>query len=84
MMELISARNYVKQCLKLKSHEVIKILDDYRRLGDIPAPTQKDETILISLKIPESLLKEFKSACASKNLKYQSQIKVLMKEWLER
>lgn len=72
---------FIQQCLKLKSHDVIKILEDYRTLGSIPE-IKEDKSILISIKIPESLLTEFKSACNSKNLKYQTQIKILMKDWL--
>jgi predicted DNA binding CopG/RHH family protein len=73
---------FIQQCLKLKSHDVIKILEDYRTLGSTPQ-IREDKSILISIKIPESLLKEFKSACSQKNIKYQTQIKNLMREWLK-
>lgn len=82
MSEVVRMNDYIKQCLKLKSHDVIKILEDYRTLGSIPE-IKEDKSILISIKIPESLLSEFKAACAAKNLKYQTQIKNLMKEWLK-
>ncbi len=83
MSEIVKMNNFIKQCLKLKSHEVIKILEDYRNLGNIPEIKAKDESILISIKMPQSLLTEFKAACVSKNLKYQTQIKTLMREWLK-
>jgi hypothetical protein len=35
------------------------------------------------MKVPEGLLEEFKKECTSKNLKYQTQIKKLMKQWLD-
>lgn len=73
---------FIKQCLKLKSHEVVKILEDYRTLKDKPEE-EKDESILISIKIPKSLLSEFKNTCSSQGLKYQTQIKSLMRDWLK-
>lgn len=82
MIEELQIEKYIKECLKLKSHDVIKILEDYRTLGSIPE-IKEDKSILISIKIPESLLTEFKAACASENLKYQTQIKTLMREWLK-
>lgn len=81
MNEVVEINNFIKQCLKLKPHDVIKILEDYRTLGDIPMALE-DKSILISMKIPESLLTEFRTACKKKGLKYQTQIKILMKEWL--
>jgi predicted DNA binding CopG/RHH family protein len=75
---------FLKQCLKLKSHDVIKILEDHRNLSETSEPAQKDESILISIKIPQSLLSEFKSACATQGVKYQTQMKILMKEWLKK
>ncbi|MES2769029.1 MAG: hypothetical protein V4596_07780 [Bdellovibrionota bacterium] len=83
MSEAVKMNSFIKQCLKLKSHEVIKILEDYRNLGNIPEVKSKDESILISIKIPESLLTEFKAVCSAKNVKYQTQIKTIMKEWLK-
>lgn len=77
----IEMDQFLKKCSKLKPHEVIKILEDYRTLGNIPE-AKEDKSILISIKIPESLLAEFRSACVSQNLKYQTHIKNLMREWL--
>lgn len=74
---------FLKQCLKLKSHDVIKILEDHRNLAEISEPKQKDESILISIKIPQSLLSEFKETCAAQDVKYQTQMKILMREWLK-
>lgn len=76
-------KDFIKQCAKLKSHEIIKILEDYRNLKDKPVETEKDESILISIKVPKSLLGEFKKVCSSQGLKYQTQIKNIMREWLK-
>lgn len=73
---------FLKNCLKLKSHDVIRILEDHRTIKDSPVQL-KDESILISIKIPQSLLTEFRAACAGQNVKYQTQMKNLMREWLK-
>jgi predicted DNA binding CopG/RHH family protein len=74
---------FLKQCLKLKSHDVIKILEDHRTLPSNPEPQLKDQSILISIKIPQSLLSEFKKTCSEQGVKYQTQMKSLMREWLK-
>lgn len=74
----------IKKAQKLKPHEIISILEDYRVLSKTKSNFKKDKTILISLKVQESLLTEFKKTCEEKNLKYQTQIKALMKEWLSK
>lgn len=50
-----------------------------------PRLTQSNKTKskLISLKVPEDLLELFKTQCDLRGLKYQSQIKGLMPEWLK-
>jgi predicted DNA binding CopG/RHH family protein len=75
-------KDFIKQCLKLKSHDVIKILEDHRSLSTVSEIKEKDRSILISIKIPSSLLSEFRNACSKSGTKYQTQIKVLMREWL--
>ena len=72
---------YLKKCKSLKSHEVIKILEDFRTLKAIEL-RPSDQTILISMKVPESLLKAFREKCQHSNMKYQTQIKELMTKWL--
>jgi predicted DNA binding CopG/RHH family protein len=80
---MTTQHEYLRKCLKLKPHEIIKILEDYRCLKN--KKIQKTEqSILISIKIPEGLLADFKNTCQSKNVKYQTQIKTLMKEWLSK
>jgi hypothetical protein len=76
----------------LKPLEILQILEDYRNLAAIgtgsnalgnwgPRAT-KDKSILISLKVPESLLEEFREECELQDVRYQTQIKKLMKDWL--
>ncbi len=82
-MMAIPSELFIKNCQKLKPHEIIKILDDYRTLKDF-TPHRHNKSILISIKIPESLLEEFKTACSEHNVKYQTQMKNLMRAWLSK
>ncbi len=69
---------YLQQCRKLTPDQVIRFLDDFRRLhGKRPARSK-----LISMKVPEDLLNTFKAKAKMINMPYQTQIKTLMKEWV--
>jgi hypothetical protein len=70
---------YLEQSRKLTPDEVLRFLDDFRRMH----AARDDPTRLISLKIPESLLRTFRARCQIENLRYQTQIKALMRKWLE-
>lgn len=63
----------------LTPEQVVKFLEDFRLLHK-SATQQKSK--LISLKVPEPLLNAFKSKAKVMGLKYQTQIKTLMEEWL--
>ncbi len=68
---------YLEQCKTMSTEHIVEFLDAFRLMQQ-PA----DKSKLISLKIPESLLKAFRSKCELENLRYQTQIKTLMKEWV--
>jgi hypothetical protein len=58
--------------------QVLRFLDDFRRLhGAQPAPSK-----LISLKVPVDLLSAFRTRAKLTNTRYQTQIKILMKDWV--
>ncbi len=70
---------YLAQCQAMSPDQVLRFLDDFRRLhGARPAPSK-----LISLKVPEDLLSAFKTRAKLAGVPYQTQIKTLMKEWLQ-
>ncbi len=78
-------KDQIERVQRLKPHEIISILEDFRILSI--TKNQKpieDKTILISIKVAESLLSEFRLACNTKGLKYQTQIKQLMRDWLQK
>ena len=64
---------------KMTPDEIVKFLDDFRQLhGHNPQPSK-----VISLKVPVPLLNAFRFQCEQQGLKYQTQIKTLMKDWLQ-
>ena len=73
---------YLAECKKMKPIQILQFLEDFRILHGRDRAI-KDKSILISLKVPESLLRAFKAFSELHGLKYQSQIKLLMKKWLE-
>lgn len=70
---------YLENCRKLSADDIVQFLDDFRRLHGGTTTRSK----LISIKMPELLLETFKSKCALSGVRYQTQIKVLMQEWVE-
>lgn len=68
---------YLEQCKSMSAEHIVEFLDAFRLMQQPAAKTK-----LISIKIPEPLLKAFRSKCELENLKYQTQIKTLMKEWI--
>lgn len=58
----------------------LQFLEDMRVLKSKVSSQSK----LISMKVPENLLRAFQFECEKQNVKYQTQIKKLMWEWLEK
>ena len=70
---------YLEQCKKMSPDQIVQFLEDFRTLQSAQ-PTVK--TRLISIKVPEDLLRAFRACCELKDVKYQTQIKKLMSAWL--
>jgi predicted DNA binding CopG/RHH family protein len=68
---------YLAQCRTATPKQVLTFLESYRLMQ---APNDKSK--LISIKVPESLLTAFRAQCDLNGLKYQTQIKQLMLDWL--
>lgn len=60
--------------------QIIKFIDDIQHLNKLTSSKSK----LISIKIPEGLLRVFRTKCELEKIPYQTQIKVLMEEWLRK
>jgi uncharacterized protein (DUF4415 family) len=64
---------------EMAAEEILDFLETFRQLQSQAAvPTR-----LISLKVPEDLLKTFRTRCELAGVRYQTQIKRLMREWIE-
>lgn len=71
---------YLEQCRAMKPAQILRFLEDFRLLHGRSRP---ERSRLISLKVPESLLGSFKARAALEGMPYQTQIKRLMRRWLE-
>jgi predicted DNA binding CopG/RHH family protein len=60
---------------------IVQFLEDFRNIVD---PRAQHKSKLISIKIPEPLLAAFKFKATQEKTPYQTMIKKLMVEWLER
>lgn len=72
-------REYLKRCAEMTPDQVIEFLENYRLL----VCNQKEKCQLISMKIEPSLLDAFKQKARLFNISYQTQIKALMRAWIE-
>ena len=71
------SREYLAQARRSSAEEVVRFLDDFRRMHEPPESSR-----LISLRVPESLLGAFRSRCRIEGARYQTRIKQLMSEWV--
>ncbi len=69
--------DYLKQCRQATPEAVLEYLESFRLLS-----SSSEKSKLISIKIPLPLLNNFRQKCELEKLRYQTQIKVLMEEWL--
>ena len=71
------SEEYLDRCAQFSHDEIVAFVENFRLML---APKAKSK--LISLKIPEDLLLAFKAKSKLAGVPYQTQIKVLMKQWL--
>ena len=74
--------DYLAQSRQATPEQVLAYLEQFRLLQANSRETAPRKSKLISIKVPEDLLATFRAKCDVEGLKYQSQIKVLMKQWL--
>ena len=70
---------YLERCRELSPADVVRFLDDFKRIH----ANRESRSRLISLKVPEPLLAAFKTKARLGGVRYQTQIKNLMRQWLE-
>jgi predicted DNA binding CopG/RHH family protein len=70
---------YLERCKDLSVEEKFDFIENFRLMhSEVHSPSK-----LISIKIPEHLLAAFKQKAKLEGIAYQTQIKKLMKQWLD-
>jgi hypothetical protein len=69
---------YLARCREMSPEEILGFLENFRQLHGEKRSASK----LISLKVPRALLEAFKGRCRLEGMRYQTQIKRLMSDWL--
>lgn len=70
---------YLEQCKRMRPAQILRFLDEFRRLH---SRAGRSGSRLISLKVPEDLLEAFRAKARLHDVRYQTQIKHLMTEWV--
>ena len=70
---------YLERCRSLSPDDVVRFLEDFKRIQGAGSTRSR----LISLKVPEPLLAAFKVQAKLRGVPYQTQIKTLMRAWLD-
>ncbi|MEN9722201.1 MAG: hypothetical protein RJB38_187 [Pseudomonadota bacterium] len=73
-----SSRSRLAADRKVTPAEALQFLEDFRQLMEGNEGPSK----LISIRVPERLLRLFRSQCDRAGRKYQSQILELMRQWV--
>ncbi len=71
----------VKMGQQMTTEQIVQFLDDFRLLHGNP---NQHKSKLISLKVQQNLLNAFRFKCEQQGLKYQTQIKSLMMDWVKK
>ena len=72
------SKQYLEQTRNMSPESILQFLEDFRVLHG----KKESKSILISLKVPEVILKAFRGKAEIQGLRYQTQIKVLMEKWI--
>ena len=76
-------QEYIDQCKKMSREEIVeKISEQQEFFWKMHLGEEFEKSQLISIKIPRHLLKAFRDQCDQSGVKYQTQIKKLMLQWL--
>jgi len=74
------SEDYLRECLKSTVEQRLEFLENLRQLK---TDLGEDKTILISMKIKSRLLAAFRKKCGVSGVAYQTQIKALMRAFVE-
>jgi predicted DNA binding CopG/RHH family protein len=68
---------YLQRCGGATPEAILEHLESFRLINDTSRKSK-----LISIKVPNSLLESFRRKCELEEIRYQTQIKKLMEQWL--
>ena len=68
---------YLEQCKNANPEAILEFLESFRQMNDTSLKSK-----LISIKVPRPLLESFRRRCKLEEIRYQTQIKKLMEQWL--
>ncbi len=73
---------YLSECQKISPMQIAQYLEDFRNVH-FASSVSENSSELISLKMPPDLLRALKLKAKLKNVAYQTQIKKLIKDWVD-
>jgi len=76
------SEDYIKKTRHATPEQILNFLEQFR-LMQSPSKNINSCSKMISLKITEDLLKTFRAKCEIEGIKYQTQIKNLMSQWVD-
>lgn len=76
------SKEYLDYSKDLTPDQIMKFIEDFKQLHGPKAA--EDKSILISLKVKQNLLNAFRTKAKTKGIPYQTLIKQLMLEWLNK
>ena len=71
-------KQYLDHTKKLTYEQIAEFLENFRLMHSTSSKSK-----LISMKVPENMLKTFRFKCDQEGVKYQTKIKELMNDWLK-
>ena len=69
---------YLEKSRSATTEQILEFLENFRLMNSSQATSK-----LISIKVPQPLLDSFRRRCEFEGVRYQPQIKLLMKDWLQ-
>jgi len=75
---------YLASCQSMSKQQIYQFMQDFSLLHYSPKKIKSGPpSKLISLKVDIGLLADFRDKCESQDLRYQTQIKKLMRQWCD-
>lgn len=75
------SKEYLERCKEMTIAQRLEFVDSFQKLMTSTRPSKSK---LISMKVPEDLLEVFKARAELEGQPYQTLIKKLMRDWLDK